>query len=635
MDPLLTSGSNPPVERSVRNYKLIEQIGTGGMGVIWRAVQTTLDRPVAIKELHPHLAKDRDFIERFEREAKSAAALDHENIVRVIDFGREDDGSFLAMEYVDGTDLKVLLAQQPTVVAPVAVQIALEILRGIGAAHAKGIVHRDLKPANVMLTKDGVTKIADFSIAFSANTPSLTATGSTPGTPAYMSPEQAGGNTRLDARSDLFSVGVILYEMLAGRKPFLGETYGQMVGQVLHVDPPPLATVSTGVPDAVIRCVKRALEKDVSRRWVTAADFQRELEAAARNAGVAHGRDLVASFVAAPKAFDTDFRRKLAEGPTGPRPVVAGPARARAPETSGILEPSGHRDRAPGGARKLLLGAALAIGALAIGGGLVSGMRALAARDVERKVAEITKNDGEEAALNYLNAELARRPGMTAGVRLRVELEATLEARKRLKEQRNGYAADLGNYARAHAEPEVPWAIATEFDRDLVPETLSYFHWLAIDRDLRDGGRRGYREHPRVLARAWEALARVRPDSEYGRGVHDLLRAFYEKERAAWAAAHLDAGTGLEWLNAMAILEDRKDPRAEDPERVALRALLRGEATEVEVERLAASADLAKVKRWTDVLISVKEEQELPTRAQPLVEHAIGRLEARFAERAD
>jgi predicted Ser/Thr protein kinase len=300
------------MERTVRNFKLVEQIGTGGMGVIYRAIQTTLDRPVAFKELHPHLARDADFLKRFEREAKTAATLQHENIVGVIDFGQDGESYFIAMEYVDGADLKGLMSKEPKVVLPVAVSAILDVLRGLEHAHSRGIVHRDIKPANVMVTKDGVVKIADFSIAQAATMPSMTVTGAMMGTPAYMSPEQAGGGKQLDARTDLFSTGVILWEMLAGRRPFDGDTYAVVISRLLTVTPPDLSEIDRTVPVSIAKVAKKALAKDPDRRYANAAAFRQDLEQAALEEKIPFGRQLIVDWVKAPKEFQTSLRRRQA-----------------------------------------------------------------------------------------------------------------------------------------------------------------------------------------------------------------------------------------------------------------------------------------------------------------------------------
>ncbi len=300
------------LERTVRNFKLVEQIGTGGMGVIYRAIQTTLDRPVAFKELHPHLAKDAEFIRRFEREAKTAATLQHENIVHVIDFGKEGESYFIAMEFVDGGDLKQMLAHEPKLLLPVAVTFALDILKGLEHAHARGIVHRDLKPANLMVTREGCAKIADFSVAQAQTMSSVTMTGAMMGTPAYMSPEQIGGRP-LDARTDLFSMGVILFDVLAGRRPFEGDTYPAVITNLLTVVPPPLHQIDPLVPESIARVVRKALEKDADRRYQTASDFARELENAAREEKIEISRALVAEFLKDPKGYPATVRRRQAK----------------------------------------------------------------------------------------------------------------------------------------------------------------------------------------------------------------------------------------------------------------------------------------------------------------------------------
>ncbi len=298
------------MERTVRNFKLLETIGTGGMGTIYKAVQVTLDRPVAIKELHAHLARDPEFLQRFEREAKSAAALQHENIVGVIDFGKtRDDGEgyFLALEYVEGCDLKVLMEPDSKVVLPVAVSVVLDVLRGLGHAHSRGVVHRDIKPANVMVSKDGIAKVADFSIARASSLPSMTQTGETVGTPAYMSPEQAQGEA-IDGRSDLFSAAIILYEMLAGIRPFPGEAFAAIFNKLLTSKPQALAEINPFVPDALSRVVAKALERSKERRFQSAEDFAQAIERACVEAGIPLGRHLVADYVKTPRVVHASIK---------------------------------------------------------------------------------------------------------------------------------------------------------------------------------------------------------------------------------------------------------------------------------------------------------------------------------------
>ncbi len=303
------------MSRTIRNFRLVEQIGAGGVGIVWKAIQTTLDRPVAVKELHPNLAKDVDFIRRFEREAKAAAALTHESLVGVIDFGQEGDTYFLALEYVDGFDLRTLLERLGTnqrVSLAIAISLLAPILHGLEHAHEKRIVHRDVKPGNILVAKSGVVKLGDFSAAFGGSLPAVSVTGQTLGTPAYMSPEQAEGGRALDGRSDVFAVGVILWELIAGRRPFEGDSYGSVIAQIVTRDPPDLATVDPTVPESIVRIARKALQKDRDRRYAKAGDFARDLEQAAKELGLEIGREIVREWARDPESWEGAVRRKRA-----------------------------------------------------------------------------------------------------------------------------------------------------------------------------------------------------------------------------------------------------------------------------------------------------------------------------------
>ena len=207
------------VER-IGTCRVLGEIGSGGMAVVYEAIQEPLNRRVAIKALKPSIAIDSQFAERFEREAHFMASLQHENILHVIDFLKDGRSMFIIMEYVDGIDLYDLLERSPRLPADVAAIITLQLARGLDYAHFRGIIHRDIKPANIMVSMQGDVKLMDFGIARHERFGDLTETGTGLGTPSYMSPEQILGD-KLDFRSDLFSVGIVLYQMLTGRKPFV------------------------------------------------------------------------------------------------------------------------------------------------------------------------------------------------------------------------------------------------------------------------------------------------------------------------------------------------------------------------------------------------------------------------------
>ena len=256
------------------NFEIVELIGRGGMGEVYRARDSRLKRDVAIKVLPAGLARDPDRIARFEREARAAGGLNHPNIVAVYEIGRDGDTYWIATELVAGEPLAKVIERGP-LSAPKAIEIATQIADGLTAAHAAGIVHRDLKPANIMVTRDGRVKILDFGLALrqrtsqDSTTLELTDEGTVMGTAGYMSPEQVRGE-QVDHRSDLFSFGVILYEMLGGKRAFAGASSVEVMHAILKEDPPELPA---SVPLSLDRIVRRCLQKDRERRFQTAADL--------------------------------------------------------------------------------------------------------------------------------------------------------------------------------------------------------------------------------------------------------------------------------------------------------------------------------------------------------------------------
>jgi len=267
---------------SVAHYQIESELGRGGMGIVYKATDTKLHRAVALKVLSPHLLSSEDDRARFYREARSAAALNHPNIatVHAVDETVDENGDthpFIAMEFVDGRSLRELIDDGPMKVDDV-IRIVSEIAGALHAAHEKGIVHRDVKSANVMLTTNGSVKVLDFGLAKTAQSTMLTKTGSTLGTAAYMSPEQAS-TMDVDHRSDIWSLGVVLYEMVAGKLPF-GAAYEQaVVYSILNEDPEPLTAVRTGVPMELERIVTKCLMKDVKLRYQHADDLVADLAA--------------------------------------------------------------------------------------------------------------------------------------------------------------------------------------------------------------------------------------------------------------------------------------------------------------------------------------------------------------------
>jgi len=258
-------------------YQVLAEQGRGGMGIVYKAKDIKLDRIVALKFLPPGLANDREAKKRFIQEAKAASGLDHANICTIYEIGDTEDGQmFIAMPFYDGESLKEKISQKPLELEE-AVSIATQISEGLSRAHKKGIVHRDIKPANIMIAEEGVVKIVDFGIAKLGGEAGLTQTGSTVGTTAYMSPEQTRGE-KMDSRSDIWSLGVVLYEMLTGHLPFRGEQMQSMIYSILNTDPEAVTSARQEVPRHLERVIMKALEKDLEKRFQSVDELKRELQ---------------------------------------------------------------------------------------------------------------------------------------------------------------------------------------------------------------------------------------------------------------------------------------------------------------------------------------------------------------------
>ncbi len=265
------------IGRTIAHYTILEKLGQGGMGVVYKAQDTKLDRMVALKFLPPHLAASDQDKARFVQEAKAAAALNHPNVCSIIDIQEHDGQMFIVMEFVDGETLR---DKRGNLSFKQAADIAIQIADGLAAAHEKGIVHRDIKPENIMIRKDGIAQIMDFGLAklrsASSKVNRLTKEGSTVGTAGYMSPEQIQGQD-VDHRSDIFSFGVVLYEMFTGVLPFKGVHETALAYEIVNVDPAPMSTVKSDMDPGLDAIVLDCLEKDVKERRQSSAEVARDL----------------------------------------------------------------------------------------------------------------------------------------------------------------------------------------------------------------------------------------------------------------------------------------------------------------------------------------------------------------------
>ena len=261
----------------INHYRIVEKIGSGGMGEVYLAEDSKLNRKVALKFLSPHLCQDEACRQRFEREAQAAAKLDHPNIVTVHEVGEHRGRPFFAMQHIEGRSLREYASHQELSI-PQVLEIGIQIAEGLQAAHEKGVTHRDIKPANVLIDSHGRAQILDFGLASVAGTDQLTKTGSTLGTIGYMSPEQVRGE-QVDHRSDIFSLGVVLYELIAGRQPFKGDNDTATSRNITDQEPEPLARYKSGINAEFQRVINKALAKDKSTRYQHADEILADLRA--------------------------------------------------------------------------------------------------------------------------------------------------------------------------------------------------------------------------------------------------------------------------------------------------------------------------------------------------------------------
>ena len=393
-------------------YEIHKRIGRGGMADVFSARDLLLDRQVAVKVLFPEFATDANFVERFRREAQSAASLSHPNIVSVYDWGKFEGTYFIVMEEVQGRTLAEILSTNKQLTSKQAAEIASEIAAALGFAHDNHVAHRDIKPANILIGTNGQVKVADFGIARALNAPTesnLTQVGSVMGTATYFSPEQAQG-AQPDPRSDLYSLGIVMYEMVAGRPPFTGENPVSIAYKQVHDSPQPLVQIVADVPRSFEAIVAKLLAKDPKMRYPGAAALRDDLRRFRNDEPV---QALAAAASARANVAGAAAAGATTVNPTVARPVMSGAARADSVPSTGMVAagyPTGasadamYYDTNPSRTGWYALGAFIALIVLVVGGVLL--FQALSGEDGDAEPAQFVLDDYTNKPLEEVIADL-------------------------------------------------------------------------------------------------------------------------------------------------------------------------------------------------------------------------------------
>jgi len=265
------------IGRELGNYRILKELGKGGMGVVYKAHQLSLGRPVAMKVLPTHLTSDPSFVKRFQNEARAIAKLNHPNIVQIYDIGHEDDIHYYTMEFIEGPTLDEMIYKEGFLSSDRTLTIISQVSKALQYAHSQGIVHRDIKPSNIMIAKSGRVKVTDFGLALQQRTTRLTVDGGIVGTPEYMSPEQAGGRTAT-AQSDIYSLGVVAYELLTGAVPFEGESPLMVLNKIQNSEPQWPRAVNPGLPIEFENIIRKMMAKDPADRYSSCQELLQDTQ---------------------------------------------------------------------------------------------------------------------------------------------------------------------------------------------------------------------------------------------------------------------------------------------------------------------------------------------------------------------
>ena len=431
------------IGQTISHYRITEKLGEGGMGVVYKAQDTKLERTVALKFLAAHLLKDEESRKRFQREAKAAASLDHPNICTVHAIEESDGRTFIVMAFVKGQSLDKRIEPGPLKI-PAALDIAQQIAKGLEAAHEKGVVHRDIKPANVIVDDKGQVTVMDFGLALLTEGSKLTALDATLGTVAYMSPEQAQG-AKVDNRTDIWALGCVLYEMVSGRRPFQGEYDQALLYEIVHQEYEPITAVRAAVPMELEFIVGKCLTKDAAQRYQITAELALDLGSLGEKLKSGESATLRSAVADRPPGRDAAFRTQ---------PSVSAHARHAEPRQAGL--PTAPQRYLPWALSATLAIALVAVATLFLTQTEESSDRPLIRLQVDLGH-DVTPNFGSDVAIAPDGTRLAIAAGAAEDRRLFTRLfsETEFEALDGTRGARAPFFSPDGKWIAFHADGQL------------------------------------------------------------------------------------------------------------------------------------------------------------------------------------